>query len=674
MINNNNNNEDENTEESVKYSTLFYKYFDLIINNNYNLLIKLYCNNQTNTDFKEMLKKKLEHLKIAMYIEKNTTIGPNQQIFNSTNNNEPHENYYNAVLLNQVFFYFTMTKSLQFLTLKVKNKFPQTYTEQLFKKLNVLNKLYYLKITKSYINYNFVKFLPQYLTYLEIKISMDDRNITTDNNNDNLNDHENFLNFETWFPNLLYLKFHIKNKRNLNLVFEDENDENQIIYDGVITLPRSIKNYYSSGFYIQWPQNIEKFENLLELSIVNNYYLNLDFCFLNFSTILKQNLVHLNLKYNNLNIFQLPQNILELQQLKYLNLKCNGINCKLPPNFFQNLYKLEYLNLSHNNFIHAIPDTVYYCTKLNYLNLSYNSFEGELPDLNYCEQIRYLNLESNNLKGYLFENINKLTQLQYLDVSSNKFASTIHNEFNNFPNLVYLNLAFNDFVNNENYKFVDLKQLYYLNVSYNTMTIDILDKFPLNEMQNLKSLFINDNGFNNRLTNKIRNLYNLNILIIKNNMYEYGFYKNIGYLTNLKILDISYNQFKCKLPDSIGNLKLLENLNLGHNKFFGDLPETLYNLTKIKYLNLSHNNFTGVISENLKFLKNYCMVIKLNQNKFCGNFPNDVIIYFSMLETLYLNDNNFETQIHNNEIFTIKNFNSQNMCGGDFNNCMPLDL
>lgn len=645
-----------NKKELVKYSNLFYKYFDLIINNNYNLLIKLYSNNQTNTNFKETLEKKLGHLQIAMYIEKYTAIGPNQQIFfNNINNDNIYINY-NDILLNQANFYFKMTKSLQFLTIKLKNNYPQNYTQELFKILNTLEKLYYLRISKSYVNYSIIKFLPQYLTYLEIKISIDDRNIDIG--------HENLLNFETWFPNLLYLKFYIKNKHNLNLVvFEDDenNNENQIIYDGVITLPHTLKNYYSSGFYIQWPQNIENFENLLELSIVNNYYLNLEFCFLKFSTILKQNLVHLNLQYNNLNISEIPQNILELQQLKYLNLKGNGINCKLPLNFFKNLYKLEYLNLSHNNFNHNIPDTIYSCLKLNYLNLSYNNFEYELPDLNYCEQIKYLNLESNNIKGSLFQNINKLTQLQYLDASYNKFTNTIHNELNNFPNLVYLNLSFNDFINNEKYVFTDLKQLNYLNVSYNTMIEDFLDKFPLNEMQNLKSLFINDNGFNNHLTNKIRNLYNLNILIIKNNMYEYGFHKNIGYLTNLQILDVSSNKFKCKLPDSIGNLKLLETLNLSENNFYGDLPETLYNLTNIKYLNLGYNNFNGIISENFKFLKN-CMFIKLNNNNFCGNFPNDVIIYFLFLETLYLNDNNFENPVYNNEIFNIKYYNSYNMC------------
>ncbi len=122
-------------------------------------------------------------------------------------------------------------------------------------------------------------------------------------------------------------------------------------------------NLSNDEIIISVPQEIEKFENLKELTLHSYYLIG------NIDVISKlKKLEILDLSYNGLTEF--PKAILELKQLKILDIGVNDI--KVIPNEISILKNLEILALSRN-FINTIPSSIIELKKLHTIAIGGNN-------------------------------------------------------------------------------------------------------------------------------------------------------------------------------------------------------------------------------------------------------------------------------------------------------------
>jgi len=120
-------------------------------------------------------------------------------------------------------------------------------------------------------------------------------------------------------------------------------------------------------------------------------------------------------------------------------------------------------------------------------------------------------------------------------------------------------------------KLANLQQLTSFEISYTDRCYGSMPK-NISELKNLKSLILNDNGFDSVLP------------------------ENISKLSNLEKLDLSNNRLHGTIPASYGNLKNLKSLKLNTNGISGAVPYTFNQLENLTELNLAGNrNIKGYI-------------------------------------------------------------------------------
>ncbi|KAL4308410.1 hypothetical protein GQ457_01G003540 [Hibiscus cannabinus] len=393
------------------------------------------------------------------------------------------------------------------------------------------------------------------------------------------------------------------------------------------------------------------------------------------------NLVHLSLSLNNLSGL-LPVSALNLPQVQFVDLSGNELVGPLPcrvsglsqlaelylddnflsgrvPSWLFSLPSLAVLSL-HNNRLTGFLDRFDKVAPLKSVDLSNNEIDGPIHASFFrLVNLTDLDLSWNNLSGsFELDNLSNLSTLESLDLSNKPLLSftSVSNADYYLPRLFGLNLSycnaseFPNFVRN-------LAGLTDLDLSYNRIHVIEADMFV--KLKNLESLDLSHNkplslSNKNNLTLVLPYLYSLSLSSC--NITEFS-----NFLTTQKglaDLDLSMNLLKVVEYSSWKNLivlnlgsNLLEGpllapppstsiLLISKNRLTGEIPSSICNLDKDTVLDLSHNNLSGAIPRCLG-MRNI-VVLDLQMNHFHGNIPDFCVKGSHGLQTLSLNNNEFD--------------------------------
>ncbi|KAF5464120.1 hypothetical protein F2P56_014226 [Juglans regia] len=449
-------------------------------------------------------------------------------------------------------------------------------------------------------------------------------------------------------------------------------------------------------------------------------------------------------KYDEKRSWLLNVSLLEpFKELRSLDLSLNAIHGCIPDEGFEKLStlrNLEILNLGQNSFDdNSILQSLGAITSLKTLNLTGNYLEGYFPaqELVTLRNLNALDISSNGYNGSLpnqgFERLAVLRNLETLILDRNLFGYSIIPSLSNLTSLMTLSLSGNSFwadggVNVEGGTFERLsvlRNLKTLNLDGNGFNDSIIPSLSgltsltslslafnriqgggeggtferLSVLRNLKTLNLDDNGFNDSIIpslsgltsltslsltgNYLRGggegwkmlsrLENLEILdLCKNLLNDTSFLQSIVAVKSLKTLNLKYNQltgsFSTKEVANLTNLevlilqgnhfggrlaiqefcalKKLKVLDLSHNYFEGILPPCLNNMTSFVVLDISGNQFNGNASSSYVEASGMSLeYIDFSYNLFVGIFSFNLFANYSKLEVLRFNGQNNKVEI-----------------------------
>jgi internalin A len=128
----------------------------------------------------------------------------------------------------------------------------------------------------------------------------------------------------------------------------------------------------------------------------------------------------ISLSLDNLNISEIPSEILEIKNLKYLTLRGNRLP-DIPALVFK-IKTLERLDISHNK-IHVIPDEIGQLNNLFILKANDNAIERMSESICNCIFLTTIYLSKNKLKK-IPESLIKLKDLKVIELSNNPYLSS----------------------------------------------------------------------------------------------------------------------------------------------------------------------------------------------------------------------------------------------------------
>ncbi|KAF5955092.1 hypothetical protein HYC85_007948 [Camellia sinensis] len=218
-------------------------------------------------------------------------------------------------------------------------------------------------------------------------------------------------------------------------------------------------NLFTGSF----PIGIEKFQNLISLSMEKNFLTGLLPPSIGALHKLQRFSVHRNKfsgeipdVFGNLTeLFQLtmranefsgkiPTSIGRCQRLTVLVLAWNSLVGTIPMEIFR-LLILNYLYLERNSLNGSLPVELGSMTKLEFMDISDNRLSGNLPEtIQACISKRSLNVSRNHLTGFIPKLVGKLVALESLDLSLNSLSGLIPEDLEKLLALKRLNLSFND--------------------------------------------------------------------------------------------------------------------------------------------------------------------------------------------------------------------------------------
>ncbi|MBA0849932.1 hypothetical protein Goshw_022907 [Gossypium schwendimanii] len=393
----------------------------------------------------------------------------------------------------------------------------------------------------------------------------------------------------------------------------------------------------------------------------------------------------LDLSHSNLR-WPTPVSLGNLTQLEYLDLSHNNLSGPIPWSVF-NLTQVQFLDFSKNKLEGSLPSQVSGLSQLSILLFDHNFLSGRVPTwLFSLPSLVKLRLNNNKLNGnFELDKLSERSKLEQLSLSDNALSSftSASNANYSLPNLVSLELSscsiseFPNFVRN-------LEGLTYLDLSNNR--IHVLEEDMFLKLKSLKTLdlhnsplSVSDNSnlsvvlphldtlwlsscniteFSNFLTMQ----ESLTYLDISNNSIQGQItQKENNWKSYLQYLDLS-NNFLTALKyypwKNIRFLKLGSNLlegpllvppisttvfSISKNRLNGEIPSSICNLVDSEFgvlLDLAHNNLSGAIPKCLG-LRNI-FILDLQMNRFHGNIPDFCVEENHRLQTLNLNNNDFD--------------------------------
>ncbi|CAK9311182.1 unnamed protein product [Citrullus colocynthis] len=367
----------------------------------------------------------------------------------------------------------------------------------------------------------------------------------------------------------------------------------------------------------------------------------------------------------------------KFKNLKSIDLRKSGIYGPIPASL-GNLSSLEYLDLSSNALIGVIPSSIGRLFNLRELNLKENRLE-EVGDECFIQlaNLKVLDISRNLLKSILteaaFANLSELhslsighNELLSLDMKPNWIppfqltwlaaGSCVSCFGSQFPQWLQTQKSLEDLVlSNMSISsaiptWLTLQNLTTLDLSHNQMVGPLFTAI-VDQMPNLKNLFLKDNRINDSLLSSLCKLKNLFNLDLSNNRLS-GMVQGCLLTPNLYFLDLSSNNFSGTFPYSHGNLSNIRQLYLRNNNFEGSVPIVLKNSKYLDVLDLEGNKFSGNIPTWVGNNLGTLVFLRLRGNFFNGTIPS-TLCKLTNLQMLDLAHNQLQGRIPPN----LNNFN-----------------
>uniref|UniRef100_A0A2N9H8M7 non-specific serine/threonine protein kinase n=1 Tax=Fagus sylvatica TaxID=28930 RepID=A0A2N9H8M7_FAGSY len=172
-------------------------------------------------------------------------------------------------------------------------------------------------------------------------------------------------------------------------------------------LPSSVANlsaslqeicFYDNFLTGSFPQGLEKYQNLVSLSIEKNSFKG-----------------------------KIPNSIGKLQKLERLMVNDNQFSGEIP-DIFSNLTRLYQLYMGNNQLSGRIPMSLATCQQLKKLGLAHSGLNGSIPKQIFeLPNLYFLQLANNSLIGSLPDRFGDLRQLEVMDISGNQLSGNIPN-------------------------------------------------------------------------------------------------------------------------------------------------------------------------------------------------------------------------------------------------------
>ncbi|KAL2652613.1 hypothetical protein R1flu_020741 [Riccia fluitans] len=195
----------------------------------------------------------------------------------------------------------------------------------------------------------------------------------------------------------------------------------------------------------------------------------------------------------------------------------------------------------------------------------------------------------------------RITQINLTSIGA---TGSIPREFGNLDRLTVLDLSNNSFQGALPQSLAHVRTLRELNLANNNLT-GVLPVFKENtSLLNLEILSLRNNSLSGDLT---------------------PLFSAMGQKASISKIDLSNNSFNGTLPEALGQLKKLQELDLSWNNF------------------TVNNNFTVDVIGKLINSSTQLRTLSLQNNQFSGCVPPEIWKQGSLLETVDLSDNQFET-------------------------------
>ncbi|XP_022134984.1 receptor protein-tyrosine kinase CEPR1 [Momordica charantia] len=331
-------------------------------------------------------------------------------------------------------------------------------------------------------------------------------------------------------------------------------------------------------------------------------------------------LVDLELSGNFL-VGRIPKEIALLKNLRQLELYYNLLIGEIPEEI-GNLTELVDLDMSVNRLTGKLPESICRLPKLEVLQLYNNCLTGEIPAvISNSTTLTMLSLYDNYMTGQVPGNLGQLSPMVVLDLSENNFYGPLPTDVCGGGKLMYFLVLENKFSGEIPPSYGKCQSLLRFRVSSNRLEGAV----PAG-LLGLPHVSIIDFG-NNNLSGEIPNSFvkarNLSELFMQGNKISGVLPPEISGATNLVKIDFSNNLLSGPIPSEIGNLNRLNLLLLQGNRLNSSIPSSLSELKSLNVLDLSDNRLTGKIPESLcELLPNS---INFSNNQLSGPIPLSLI-------------------------------------------------
>ncbi|KAH9687658.1 Receptor-like protein 13 [Citrus sinensis] len=349
------------------------------------------------------------------------------------------------------------------------------------------------------------------------------------------------------------------------------------------------------------------------------------------------NLEELDMSGNEIDNFEVPQELHNFTNLEYLTLESSSLHISLLQSIaslFPSLKNLSMSGCEVNGVLHGqgFPHS----KSLEHLemddarialNTSFLQIIGEsMPSLKYLSLSDYtLGTNSSRILDRDEWRISNLvvgnnTKLETLSLVNDSLGGPFRLPIHSHKRLGMLDISNNNFRGHIPVEIADvLPSLYAFNNSMNALDGSIPSSFG-----NMKFLQFLDLS-NNHLTGEIPEhlavgCVNLRFLALSNNNLQGHMFSRNFNLTNLKWLQLEGSRFVGEIPQSLSKCSTLEGLYLNNNSLSGKIPRWLGNLTRLQCIIMPNNHLEGPIPVEFCQL-DLLQILDISDNNISGSLP-----------------------------------------------------